>query len=172
MSSLRRGSAWWLWLLLALAVFAGQRWLLPGGEPVATDTATATSPAHAPAVAGGALTAEQIAAGNAAIGKAYVARRGGLQVLGEGTVSRILPDDNEGSRHQRFLLRLDDGRTVLVAHNIDLAPRIGGLSAGERVAFYGVYEWNDKGGVIHWTHHDPRDRHEHGWLRHQGREYR
>ncbi|MCJ7592821.1 MAG: DUF3465 domain-containing protein [Woeseiaceae bacterium] len=30
----------------------------------------------------------------------------GQQVSGTGTVSRILPDDNEGSRHQRFILRL------------------------------------------------------------------
>ncbi len=93
------------------------------------------------------------------------------QVIGEGVVSRVLADDNEGSRHQRFILRLASGQTVLIAHNIDLAPRIPGLKSGDSVRFYGEFEWNDRGGVIHWTHHDPQNRHPHGWLEHQGQRY-
>ena len=86
-------------------------------------------------------------------------------------VVRILPDDNDGSRHQRFILRTASGQTLLIAHNIDLAPRISDLRKGDRVEFYGVYEWNDRGGVIHWTHHDPQGSHTPGWLRHKGRTY-
>ena len=97
--------------------------------------------------------------------------RSGQQVQGEGTVVRILTDDNDGSRHQRFILRLDSGRTLLVAHNIDLAPRIPELREGDAVAFSGEYEWNDRGGVIHWTHDDPQGRHAAGWLQHNGRRY-
>ncbi len=103
--------------------------------------------------------------------RAYENQQSALQVKGEGTVSRVLSDDNKGSRHQRFILRLDSRQTLLVAHNIDLAPRIPDLKVGDRVQFYGEYEWNNKGGVIHWTHHDPRNRHEHGWLKHQGEVY-
>lgn len=95
----------------------------------------------------------------------------GEQVRGSGTVVRVLPDDNEGSRHQRFILRLSSGQTLLVAHNIDLAPRIPGLTEGDTVEFYGEYEWNDQGGVVHWTHHDPNGRQEDGWLRNEGRTY-
>jgi hypothetical protein len=83
----------------------------------------------------------------------------------------MLADDNDGSRHQRFILEVAGGRTLLIAHNIDLAPRIAGLRAGDTVEFYGEYEWNDKGGVIHWTHHDPNGRHVDGWLKHRGRTY-
>jgi len=97
--------------------------------------------------------------------------RSGQQVRGQGEVIRTLSDDNDGSRHQRFILRLSSGRTLLIAHNIDLAPRINALRAGDTVAFYGQYEQNDKGGVIHWTHHDPQGRHTPGWLEHNGRRY-
>ena len=102
---------------------------------------------------------------------AYDNRQSDIQLAGEGIVTKILADDRDGSRHQRFILRLASGQTVLVAHNIDLAPRIGGLRTGDSVAFYGEYEWNPKGGVIHWTHHDPGGRHTAGWLRHGGKLY-
>jgi Protein of unknown function (DUF3465) len=95
----------------------------------------------------------------------------GQQVGGTGTVTRILSDDNEGSRHQRFILRLATGRTLLVAHNIDLAPRVPSLKEGDTVSFYGEYEPNAQGGVIHWTHRDPAGRHTAGWLEHEGRRY-
>jgi hypothetical protein len=95
----------------------------------------------------------------------------GREVEGEGTVTRILSDDNDGSRHQRFILELSSGRTLLIAHNIDLAPRVEGLRVGDSVAFRGVYEWNSKGGVIHWTHLDPDGSHAAGWLRHRGQTY-
>ena len=108
---------------------------------------------------------------DARIAAAFRDRRGDLQIEGEGTVVRTLQDDNEGSRHQRFLLELDSGQTLLVAHNIDLAPRIPRLERGDRVRFFGEYEWNDRGGVIHWTHHDPRGRHVGGWLEHAGKRY-
>jgi hypothetical protein len=94
-----------------------------------------------------------------------------VQVELEATVTRLLEDDNEGSRHQRFIVEMADGHTLLVAHNIDLAPRINDLAVGDEVGLYGEYEWNAKGGVIHWTHHDPDNRHPHGWIRHQGQLY-
>ena len=106
-----------------------------------------------------------------ALAQAFSARRSDVQVRGEGVVSAILADDNQGSRHQRFVLRMASGQTVLVAHNIDLAPRIAGLAKGDSVGFNGVFEWNAKGGVIHWTHHDPAGRHIPGWLRHRGQTY-
>lgn len=106
-----------------------------------------------------------------AITDAYNRRLTDVQVEGLGVVRRILPDDREGNRHQRFVLRLPNGQTVLVVHNIDIAPRINALREGDSVSFYGEYEWNDKGGVIHWTHHDPDRRHVDGWLKHQGRTY-
>ncbi len=97
--------------------------------------------------------------------------RSGSQVNGSGTVVRVLSDDNDGSRHQRFILEVSSGRTVLIAHNIDLAPRIRSLSQGDTVSFFGEFETNDRGGVIHWTHKDPQGSHVDGWLEHRGTRY-
>lgn len=108
---------------------------------------------------------------SAQLRQAYEDRRSDLRVEGRAVVTRVLRDDLKGSRHQRFLMRTDDGLSLLVAHNIDLAPRVEGLREGDEIEFAGEYEWNDKGGVIHWTHHDPRGRHPGGWLKHNGRTY-
>jgi len=114
---------------------------------------------------------EESVQNNQVITDAYQNRLSDIQVSGSGKVSRILRDDNEGSRHQRFILRLSSGQTLLIAHNIDLAPKINTLQKGDVVQFYGEYEWNSKGGVVHWTHHDPGGRHVGGWLKHDGRRY-
>jgi hypothetical protein len=103
---------------------------------------------------------------------AYREHQSGIQITGTGAVIRILSDDNEGGRHQRFIVELASGQTLLVAHNIDVAPRVSSLSKGDAVEFSGVYEWNDEGGVVHWTHHDPRGKHEAGWIRHNGHLYK
>lgn len=110
-------------------------------------------------------------AGEAAILEAFEQGRSDLEVEIEGVVQRLLADDNQGSRHQRFIVELSGGHTVLIAHNIDLAKRVP-LAAGDRVTIGGEYEWNDRGGVIHWTHHDPRGQRRGGFVRHRGEEYR
>lgn len=107
----------------------------------------------------------------AVLKQAFENEQSDIQVEGEGTVWKTLPDDNKGTRHQRFILKLSSGQTLLVAHNIDLANKIKGLKKGDKVAFYGEYEWSEQGGVIHWTHHDPAGRHEDGWLKHGGQVY-
>ncbi len=104
---------------------------------------------------------------NQDITNAYAQQYNNLQVKGCGTVSALLSDDNHGSRHQRFIVDLQDvaePHTVLIAHNIDLAPRVSELKVGDVVTFYGEYEYNPKGGVVHWTHHDPKSIHVDGWI--------
>ena len=104
-------------------------------------------------------------------GRAFEQRISGVQVEGQGVVRRVLSDDNDGSRHQRFVVALPSGQTLLVAHNVDLAPRVNGLREGDAVSFSGEYRWNPEGGVIHWTHLDPRNQHPAGWIKHNGAIY-
>jgi hypothetical protein len=105
------------------------------------------------------------------IANAFANQISNLQVSGQGVVIKLLPDDNSGSRHQKFIVKLANGQTLLVAHNIDLAPRVGSLSEGDSIVFNGEYEWNAKGGVLHWTHRDPNGSHPSGWLQHRGQTY-
>jgi len=109
--------------------------------------------------------------GDTEIGRAFEAGTSDVQVEGEGLVTQILADDLAGSRHQRFIVRLGSGQTILILHNIDLAPRVAGLQIGDRISFYGEYVWNAEGGKVHWTHHDPQGKHEAGWLKKNGRTY-
>ena len=114
---------------------------------------------------------KQSAATDELLATAYQNQQNDLQVGGEGRVISTLSDDTKGSRHQRFILELSSGQTLLVSHNIDIAPRINSLREGDTVEFYGEYEWSAKGGVVHWTHHDPGGRHENGWLKHKSTVY-
>lgn len=94
-----------------------------------------------------------------------------VQVYGTGTVIATLSDDLDGSRHQRFIVELKSKQTLLISHNIDLSPRIDNLFLNDQVEFSGEYEWNDKGGVIHWTHLDPEGNHVDGWILHNNKIY-
>jgi len=88
-----------------------------------------------------------------------------------GFVQRLLSDDGDGSRHQRFILDIGSHRTLLVAHNIDLAERVP-IGMGDRVDVRGMYEWNDLGGLVHWTHHDPLGVEDGGYVRYRKNFYR
>jgi len=98
-------------------------------------------------------------------------QRSDVQLEVSGTVYKLLADDLEGSRHQKFLIRTADGHSLLIVHNIDLAPRLNSLQNGDLLSVFGEYEWNEKGGLIHWTHHDPAGQHIAGWIKHQGQTY-
>ena len=106
-----------------------------------------------------------------AIATAYHNHLSGIHVTGSGKVLRLLPDDTTGNRHQRFIVRLPSGQTLLIAHNIDVAPRITDLKPGDWIEFSGEYEWNSRGGIVHWTHHPLSGHHIGGWLRHNGHSY-
>lgn len=146
----------------------------PSSPPLSSGGASAR-PASAGSGAGGASVANETLSIDASeVVAAMNARRSDVMVSVTAEVVRVLGDDNEGSRHQRFLLGIDDEGathgTVLVAHNIDLAERVP-LDEGDVVRVRGEYEWNEKGGVIHWTHHDPKGWREGGWIELGGERY-
>jgi len=108
---------------------------------------------------------------NAALIQAFERKQSDIFVEGSGKVKKLLPDDYKGSRHQRFLVSISDQQTLLFAHNIDLAERINAIAAGDTITFRGEYVYNPKGGIMHWTHHDPKDVMQGGWIQHNGKTY-
>lgn len=145
-------------ILLGLAIY----WLESGQQR--TDTGRVADPR------GGPSESSPAEASDGTIEALFDAGMSDRWVEVSGRVDRVLADDREGSRHQRFILALTSGHTVLVAHNIDLAPRVP-LEVGDRVFLRGEYEWNQRGGVVHWTHHDPRGRRQGGFIEAGGRRY-
>ncbi len=101
----------------------------------------------------------------------YLAKLSDVQVEDNGKVIKILANDNDGSRHQKFIVQIASGQTLLFAHNIDLAPRIDDIAVGDTISFRGEYEYNPKGGIVHWTHHDPQGSNFGGWIKHNGNIY-
>ena len=113
--------------------------------------------------------------GATAADQAEVLRAQGLrvrkvQITVVAPVYKILADDTEGLPHQRFLILLRNGTTVLIAHDTRMAPRVP-IRAGDTVKIHGEYIWNPKGGVIHWTHHSDTPAHEGGWIDFNGQRY-
>ena len=99
--------------------------------------------------------------------QAHARHRSHVWVDGGGTVTRILRDDTKRPRHQRFVVRIGSGPnafTVLVTHNIDLAPRVP-FKKGDEITFRGEYLWSEQGGTVHWTHEDPKHEKKGGWIR-------
>ena len=114
--------------------------------------------------------ATDVAVADGGIGQLFRDGKSDVIVEAAGRIEKILSDDNDGSRHQRLIVQLYTGHTVLISHNIDLAPRVP-ATEGQQVHFRGEYEWNDRGGVIHWTHADPKKWREGGWIEVGGKRY-
>ncbi|HEY6202381.1 MAG TPA: DUF3465 domain-containing protein [Candidatus Limnocylindria bacterium] len=109
---------------------------------------------------------------NAAVERDYAEKRSTVEVTAQGVVTRVLADDSGPSGvHQRFIIRLAGStQTVLVDNNLTVGQRAPVLQ-GTDVLVHGEYVWNDQGGLIHFTHHDPAHTHEGGWIELSGVRY-
>ncbi len=131
----------------------------------------ATKPTKTPSRRSG--TTKPVAAGDQAIAQLFARRQSDTIVEAAGTIVKILPDDlydEDGSgQHQQFLVDMPGDVTVKIAHNLKFGHVP--VREGDRVRFKGEYEWNDRGGCIHWTHHDPKKWREDGWIEYGGKRY-
>jgi hypothetical protein len=111
-------------------------------------------------------------ADNAAVQNDYAARRSAVEVTAEGVVTSVLADDTGPSGpHQRFIIRLAGAtQTVLIDNNVDVGQRVP-VAPSDDITVHGEYIWNDQGGLIHYTHHDPAPGHEGGWIDRNGVRY-
>lgn len=110
---------------------------------------------------------------DSAVCAAYSASRSHVEVVADGTVTRVLGTrPGRVSPHEGFLLSLGSGckLVVRVEANTDFTGAIP-ITAGQHVSVKGEYEYYSLGGVIHWTHRDPRGRHEGGYIEAGGQTY-
>jgi len=115
----------------------------------------------------------QSAPDNAAVCQAYQAQRSGVEVVAGGRVTRVLGlQSGRVSPHEGFLMNLGSACSTIVRVevNTDLAGEFP-VAVGDSVVVKGEYEYYSLGGVIHWTHHDPRFRHEGGFIQIGGKTY-
>ena len=113
-----------------------------------------------------------VATGNAAVQRAYAEHLSGIEVTAEGSVTRLLADDpGPSGTHQRFIVQVKgSAQTLLIDNNVDIGKRVP-VASGDDVVVHGEYVWNDQGGLIHFTHHDPAHTHEDGWIELKGIRY-
>ena len=111
-------------------------------------------------------------ADNAAVQRDFTEHRSTVQVTAEGVVTAVLEDATGPSgHHQRFIIRLAGAtQTVLIENNVDVGQRVP-VAANDDLTIHGEYIWNDQGGLIHYTHHDPAPGHEGGWIDRNGVRY-
>lgn len=123
----------------------------------------------------GCVAAPSSSAGNAALYDAWRTQRSHVEVTASGVVARDL-GTRSGIRspHEGFLLHLSGasgrGLTVRVEANVDFTGPLP-IIAGAPVVVRGEYEFDARGGVIHYTHRDPRGRHPDGYIELQNKRY-
>jgi hypothetical protein len=156
-----------LTLILLLLTACSVADVLPTSNPTSTVESTPTSTVESTPTPS--TTNEP--SDDSIIANLFDTKQSDVQVHGSGTVTRLLADDSDGDRHQRFIVELESGQTLLIAHNIDIAPRLDDLAVGDTVEFCGEYYYNEDGGGVHWTHSDPDGSHVSGWLKYNGATY-
>ncbi|HEY7981810.1 MAG TPA: DUF3465 domain-containing protein [Candidatus Eremiobacteraceae bacterium] len=92
----------------------------------------------------------------------------GTEVTVEGPVVRVL-STHSGAQgvHEQFIVAVRANNTeqdVLVADNISIG-RAAPVHQGDDVTVRGELAIDPGGPVIHWTHNDPRGRHQSGFVR-------
>jgi hypothetical protein len=74
---------------------------------------------------------------------------------GNVVVSKILPDDTTGLPHQKWYIKLSNGKQVIAIYNSDMGKRIP-MKVGTVMALGGEFKMTNIGPLIHWLHFDPR----------------
>ena len=84
--------------------------------------------------------------------EAFEKRVSAVVLEAKGKVIKLLEDEHKGSPHQRFIIEVHSGHTILVINNIEHGYRIP-VKLGDVIEVKGSYVWNQYGGLIHETHH-------------------
>ena len=101
---------------------------------------------------------------------AYRYHQTGMMAEVTGTVARILVDDKDDPRNQKFIIRMTNGQSLLVLHDQVSGDRVP-VKVNDTVLVRGEYQWTETGGTLRFTQRDYSPRRMHGWIEHQGQRY-
>ncbi|MBX3019076.1 MAG: DUF3465 domain-containing protein [Bdellovibrionaceae bacterium] len=87
------------------------------------------------------------------------------------TVTKLMPDDTQGSRHQRFYAKLSDASEVYIVYSLEYGRVRVPVTVGSRIGVGGEYRWTKFGGLLHWVHEDHRDQRPDGYVEVRGVRY-
>ncbi len=86
-------------------------------------------------------------------------------------VTKILPDDRQGLKHQKWEARLSNGQKIQVVYNSDMGARVP-VEVGDQFGVGGEFVWGRQNvGIMHWLHEDRKDRRPDGYVYHEGQVY-
>jgi hypothetical protein len=120
---------------------------------------------------------------NADLYAAFQSARSHTELTVTGRVTRVLGvRQGPSGLHEGFILlvpnRCSPGNqgqcpaqmSVRVEDNVTITGFVP-LHPGQIATVHGQYEYDSRGGVIHWTHHDPAGRHESGYIEIDAKRY-
>lgn len=107
----------------------------------------------------------QIAAGDATLVQAVQNQKGVNFLTAKGLqVTQLLKDDTSGLPHQKFNVKLSNGRVVMIVSNLDMCEKVP-VQVGDTVSVGGQFIATGKAsGLVHWTHKDPRKKRPDGFI--------
>lgn len=71
------------------------------------------------------------------------------------SVTQLLPDDTQGLPHQKWVATLSNGLKIQIVYNLNMGLKVP-IKVGDKFAVGGQFIWTDQGGLVHWTHEDPK----------------
>lgn len=101
---------------------------------------------------------------------AYLNNESGMVAEVQGRITRLIMDQADGAREQKFVILGVSGQSLLVTHDLSRSERIP-VAVGDTVMVRGEYVWTEPGGMLEWTTRDIGSGDRHGWVEHKGKRY-
>lgn len=101
---------------------------------------------------------------------AYVNKKSGMMAEVQGQVTRLIMDEDESAREQKFVIHAISGQSLMVTHDLSRSDRVP-VATGDEVIVRGEYVWTEPGGMLIWTTRDSGSGDRHGWIDHKGERY-
>jgi len=104
------------------------------------------------------------------ITSAWHKKSSNLLVEVDARVVLLLPNRDDIKKLQRFLVELENGHRLEVAHDLELSENVP-VGVSSLIRLKGEFDYNENGGLIHWTHADPAGNRDGGWIEHNDMRY-